>query len=444
VIDSGGGLAGAARFRDRLREVARVPAVAPQPDRARSSFSIDSRRPSDEVVEHTLGGSWQSRAGGRSFLVTRRISGTVRHGRSTVGDLSVRLARSVGAAALLTGRSTAAPLVFFDLETTGLSGGAGTYVFLVGCGWFDAAGGFITEQHLLVEPESERLMLQTVAEALARVGALVSFNGKSFDVPVLDTRYLFHRLEPVCSTLPHLDVLHPARRFWGDGATAGPSQLSCSLTVLERQVLGARRPADVPGFQIPSLYFQFVRSGDVRLLISILEHNRRDLLSLAGLTSRLFHMLETGPAEAASAREALGLGRLYLRAGLDERAREALKRSVGMSRAPQGVFDATRIEGLRALALAWRRVRRFDEAAECWRQLIETRGCPATVVREATEALAIHHEHRLRDLSGAKEFALRSLKHVDSPTWAESIRHRLDRIERKLEAVAPAAWLDLD
>jgi uncharacterized protein YprB with RNaseH-like and TPR domain len=443
VIDPGGRLVGAARLRDRLREVVRVPAPSSHP--ASAAVSFDSRRPSDEVVEETLGGSWQPREGGRSFLVTRRIAGTVRHGRSTVADLSARLARAAGAAALLTGGATSVPFVFFDLETTGLSGGAGTYVFLIGCGCFDAGGGFVTEQHLLIEPESERLMLQTVAEALSRAGALVSFNGKSFDAPVLDTRYLYHRLEPVCSALPHVDVLHPARRFWGDGgAVAGPSQVSCSLTVLERQILGARRPADVPGFEIPSRYFQFVRSGDVRLLSSILEHNRRDLLSLAGLTSRLFHMLESGPAEAASAREALGLGRVYLRAGLDERAREALTRSVGMSRAPQGVFDPTRIEGLRALALAWRRARRFDEAAECWRQLIETRGCPATVMREATEALAIHHEHRLHDLFGAKEFALRSLENGEGPLWTDSIRHRLDRIERKLEAVAPAAWLDLD
>src|SRR5206468_3213369 len=128
---------------------------------------------------------------------------------------------------------------------------AGGRSFLVGCGWFDDQGGFVTEQHLLVEPAAERSMLQAVAERLGAAGALVSFNGKSFDAPVLDTRYAFHRLEPVCTTLPHIDVLHPARRFWGarDGAQIlGPSP--CSLVILEKQVLGARRSEDVAGFDI--------------------------------------------------------------------------------------------------------------------------------------------------------------------------------------------------
>ena len=156
-------------------------------------------------------------------------------------------------------------------------------------------------------------------------------------------------------------------------------------------------------------------------------------------------MLECGPAEAGSAREALGLGRVYQRAGLDTRARDALAQAVRMSRAPQGVFDPIRIEGLRRLAIEWRRARQFDEAAACWRQLLETRGCPAIVSREATEALAIHHEHRLHDLPGAKEFALRGLTNGEAATWTQAIRHRLGRIERKLEAVGrPSARLNLD
>ncbi len=440
----------AARLRDRLREIINTPALSPRaaPEAPRlPAFNHQARRPQDAVLEQTLGGSWRLREGGRSFLVARRAAATLRYGRSAVGDLAGWLARSAGAAALLTGRATRAPLVFFDLETTGLSGGAGTYAFLIGCGWFDDEGGFVTEQHLLVEPEAERSMLQTVAEGFGRAGALVSFNGKSFDAPVLETRYLFHRLEPPCSALPHVDVLHPARRFWGERGddTALQGESPCSLVVLERQVLGARRANDVAGSEIPSRYFQFVRSGDVRLLTSILDHNRRDLLSLAGLTARLLHMLEHGPAEAGSAREALGIGRVYQRAGLEERSREALAQAVRMSRAPFGVFDPVRIESLRALAIAWRRARQFDEAAACWQQVLDTRGCPASVARAATEALAIHHEHRLRDLAGAKVFALRGLEIRKDRTWTEAIHHRLARIERKLGASGErSARLNLD
>ena len=443
-----------AKLRDRLREVIGHRAALPLGPPADPSLPIvngpaeqDPPYPSagagslrgrldDRTVEQTLGGAWRVLAGGRSFLVERRTSSAGRHGRSVIGGLAERVVGSANAAALLAGGAARPPLVFFDLETTGLSGGAGTLAFLVGCGWFDDQGGFVTEQHLLVEPAAERSMLQAVAERLGAAGALVSFNGKSFDAPVLDTRYAFHRLEPVCTTLPHIDVLHPARRFWGarDGAQMlGPSP--CSLVILEKQVLGARRSEDVAGFDIPSRYFQFLRTGDVRLLTSILEHNRRDLLSLAGLTARLLDMVENGPRGTLSAREALALGRVYLRAGLEARAREALVRAVGMSRAPQGAFDPVRTEGLRALALVLRRSRQFDEAAACWQQLFDMRGCPPAVTREAAEALAIHHEHRLQNLTGARTFAERSLEPGSGPTWTSAVRHRLARIDRKLEAL---------
>ena len=102
-----------------------------------------------------------------------------------------------------------------------------------------------------------------------------------------------------------------------------------------------------------------------------------------------------------------------------------------MSRAPAGAFDPIRIDGLRSLALAWRRTRRFEEAAQCWRQLSEIRGCPPHIAREAAEALAIHHEHRVRDLAAARQFALRSLDDVP-PAWSKAAQHRLARIDRKI------------
>jgi hypothetical protein len=104
-----------------------------------------------------------------------------------------------------------------------------------------------------------------------------------------------------------------------------------------------------------------------------------------------------------------------------------------MSPAPPGAFEPLRIESLRALALAWRRARQWDEAAACWRRLLETRGCPSPIRREAAEALAIHHEHRVRDLAAAKAFALRTLENGLPPAWTEAVRHRLARLERKLE-----------
>jgi hypothetical protein len=167
----------------------------------------------------------------------------------------------------------------------------------------------------------------------------------------------------------------------------------------------------------------------------VLEHNRLDLLSLAALTARLLGLAHGGPEAARTPREALALGRVLGRAGLEAGAREAFTRAIALSAAPRGAFDATRIESLRALAAAWRRARRHDEAARCWQQLVETRGCPPHIAREATEALAIHHEHRVRDLQSARAFVLRSLETLErgvQTAWSDGAQYRLARIERKM------------
>jgi len=391
------------------------------------------------TIEGVLGGEWRNREQARSFVVRRRFDPDAAYGRSRVGEFGSRLSEAQRGASLLANGAPRVPFMFFDLETTGLSGGAGTHAFLVGCAWFDADGAFVIEQHLMTDYAAERGMLTFVAEDLARAGALVTFNGKSFDAPVIETRYLFHRLSSPCSQIPHVDVLHPARRFWG-----GDPLLGCSLIALERQLLGAQRVGDVPGVEIPGRYFQFIRTGDAQPLAEVFEHNRLDLLSLAGLTARLLALVTDGPGKTDDEREALALGRIYERAN-DTRAEAAYERALELATgalqrggrrrsgaegalSPQGV----RIEALRALALTLRRARRFAEAAVRWRQLVDLPGCPQPIRREATEALAIHHEHRERDLSAARMFALKSLEVGAETAWGDAVRHRLARIERKM------------
>jgi uncharacterized protein YprB with RNaseH-like and TPR domain len=383
-------------------------------------------------------------------VVERRLEAGVAYGRTLVGDLAGQVERASSDGSLLTGGAPPrAPFLFFDLETTGLSGGAGTYAFLIGCGWFDEDGAFVMRQHLLADYAIERSMLARVASQFRGAGAIVSFNGKSFDAPVLETRYLFHRLEWEGARLPHVDVLHPARRFWRNTA-AGPSD-PCSLLSLEEEILGVRRVGDVPGFEIPARYFHFVRSGDARPLAAVAEHNRLDLLSLAGLTARLLTLVREGPDQARNPWEALALGGVYARGGLDARARGAFERAVAMTLVPGTSTVGTsasmalsssasmallRVDALRMLAVMLRRARRYEEAADCWRRLLDTPSCPARAAREANAALAIHHEHRVRDLAAAKACVLRSLAEAPDvatgPAWNDAVRHRLQRIERKM------------
>jgi uncharacterized protein YprB with RNaseH-like and TPR domain len=420
---------------NRIRDVLKPPAAA---------ATVPPSRPSDgdrivpeaaitaaRSLERALGGEWRSTGGASCFVVERRLPPDRLHGRMRLAEIAARFAAHAAEAALLTrGAPARPPFVFFDLETTGLSGGAGTYAFLVGCGSFSDEGAFITRQYVMTRYADERAMLDAVAQELSDAGALISFNGKSFDAPVLETRYLFHRLPWKGTDLPHLDALHPSRQFWG----ATTMQTGCSLVALERQVLGVHRTGDVPGFEIPARYFQFVRSGDASPLAAVLDHNRQDLLSLAGVTCRLLRLVSIGPQAAADGREALAIGRVYARAGLTSRAREAFAIAVRLTEQWRSTRTAAvRAAALHALALCERRGRRYGEAAAAWRALLEVPECPASLAREASEALAIHHEHRARDLAAARRFAVRTLGAGTGAARREAAARRLARIDRKLK-----------
>src|SRR5258705_12939806 len=221
-------------------------------------------------------------------------------------------------------------LLFLDLETTGLAGGAGSYAFLVGCGWFEppspsASAGqaacFRTCQFFLADFAAERALLESVAELADGIACVVTYNGKTFDLPLIETRFVLQRMTTPFADMAHVDLLHPARRMWRDEDVEG------RLTDPEQALCGHAREGDVPGFEIPSRYFQYVRSGDARPLEAVLEHNRLDIISLAMLTARAAQLLDEGPSAATTPREAFGMGRLYERAGLLEEALACFQRA---------------------------------------------------------------------------------------------------------------------
>ena len=411
---------------DRLRDVIR-PARERGPGSAMSgSVSADPGRV--DSAADVLDGEWRESRGHRYLVIDRRYSPGYRHGHVAVADALPPLDGVWPRLPLLAGGSCGGRMLFVDLETTGLAGGAGTYAFLVGCGWFDG-GVFRTRQFFLSSFEAERVLLEAVADAADAAGTVVTYNGKSFDLPLLDTRFVMHRMETPFTGMPHVDMLHAARRLWRDDVE------ECRLSALEEAQCGHRREGDVPGFEIPSRYFHFVRSGDARRLEAVMEHNRLDLLSLALLTARASQLLEDGPASARTAREALGIGRLYERAGLLAEASASFDRAATM----MGSDPVTRGEALRASAVLLRRQRRFHEAADAWRRLLAVPHCPESLVREATTALAVHHEHRLRDPRSARTLALESMKTEYSSSRRQALEYRLARLNRKLGDAESAA-----
>ena len=432
---------------DRLRGVIRpggTPAVgvhtSDDPDpmwRPPSGGLTGDPRASRPDPAEVLGGEWRESGGQQFLVIDRKYSPGYRHGRVAVADSLPPPDGLWPRLSLLAGTACRGRMLFVDLETTGLAGGAGSYAFLVGCGWFDGAL-FRVRQFFLSSFAGERVLLEAVAEAAAAAGTVVTYNGKSFDLPLMETRFVLHRMETPFAGMPHVDMVHPARRLWRPDESESDNDVSrgvmarnagnCRLTTLEGTLCGHTREGDVPGFEIPSRYFHFVRSGDARALEAVMEHNRLDLLALALVTARASQLLDDGPDAATTGREALGMARLYERAGLEDDARAAFTRAAQMP----GVDTATRAEALRGVAVLARRMRQFDDAASAWRRILELRGCPAAIAREATEALAVHHEHRVRDLRAAQAFALQSMALHQSRSRREAVEHRLARLNRKL------------
>jgi uncharacterized protein len=387
----------------------------------------------DEVA-HTLGGRVLTTTFGPCVAIDRRYESDRWYGDVQIGDCELVDSRSLALLDPAFDRTDGglSRAVFLDLETTGLSGGAGTVPFLIGCGYFDL-GAFQVRQFLLTSYRAERALLTAAADLFDNADLIVTYNGKTFDVPVMETRWAFHRMSAALDDVPHFDMLHPARRLWRSRAPQTDDG-GCRLSTLERVLLNIRRIGDVDGFEIPGRFFQFLRTANPRPLEPVLEHNRLDLVSLAAVTSRAMRLTAGGEAACRDDREALGVGRVLERAGVLDRAEACY------IRAAQSSCLDTRAEAIYRWGLRCRRDRRFDVAAARWRELLELTDVAsrrddrvfAALRRFALEALAIHHEHRVGDLSAARELAVYALDEETRPARADGMRHRLARLDRKL------------
>ena len=412
----------------KLRAI--VKSGAPKPARELTYEPDDGYRNAaaldPDYVASALGGRRITTRFGECMVIDRRYESDRWHGGIQIGECTLEDLESLRV--LDPALSDVAPrrTVFIDLETTGLSGGAGTVAFLVGCGYFDL-GAFQVRQFLLMSHSGERALLAAVAEFFEDADLIVTYNGKTFDVPVMETRWLFHRMEMPLDGVPHFDMLHSARRLWKH------DEQGCRLSTLERTLFDVRRVGDVPGLEIPSRFFGFVRSGDPRPLEPVLEHNRIDLVSLAAVTARAVKLARDGHDACRDCAEALALGKVFDKAEHFSRA-EACYRYAAQS--PESIVRA---DALYRLGVRLRRDRRFSDAVSVWRELMELteprsmrRGILGDLRQVAVEALAIHHEHRAKDLAGARELALVALEEAEAGGRTEEVRHRLNRLERKL------------
>ena len=310
----------------------------------------------------------------------------------------------------------ASPLqwAFLDTETTGLAGGSGTCAFLIGIGRITPEG-FRVRQYFLRDFGEEASALDELASDLKGVQVLVTYNGKSFDLPLLETRYRMARRRPPFTEIPHLDLLHGARRLWR------LRMESCSLTYLESQILGLTREGDVPGALIPHIYFDYLRSGSASRLAQVFHHNVLDIVTLAALTALVpaaFREVTQGAVRHPA--EMVSLGRWLRSAGQLEQALEMFRRAVAGALPDELLFrtlwDTAAIE---------KKLGRVDAAVALYAELA---GCRNAHRVTALEELAKHYEHRERNWAMALEFTETALEHEKT----EGLRRRQARLRLRI------------
>ena len=387
---------------------------------AKSRINVASRH--EARLEDLVGGEVEETERGRVLLVRRRFDAGHRHGRQPLGPAS-ELAH--GRLALLArGETPPGPkLLYLDTETTGLAGGTGTYAFLVGLGFFDGEV-FEVRQYFMRDLDEEPALLAALDPLLRQMDGLVTYNGRAFDVPLLETRFVLGRRRwPEAGF--HLDLLPAARRLWSLRLP------DCRLGTVEQHALGFAREDDLSGALIPAVYFEYLRRKAPGELPRIFEHNRHDILSLAALTAWVADAVGRAPVPELGAHELAGLGRLW-EATDPERGAACYRMALD-----RGLESPTRERVLARLAWREKQHARWEASRELWEAV--ARGARGFDPRPWEEMAKIH-EHRLRDFAGAHAVVTEALERARSLRAPEhvvgALTHRLHRLTRRLRPLA--------
>ncbi len=316
--------------------------------------------------------------------------------------------------------------LFIDTETTGLAGGTGTYAFLIGCGWLED-GALRVEQYFMRDHADEPAMMAHLARLISRFDWTVSFNGKSFDLPLLRTRFIMNRTRTALDALGALDLLHAARRLWRHQL---PRR---DLGTLEREILGVERELDVPSYEIPDIYFRYLRTGDASELVPVMAHNRQDMVSMAALLARACDACSGWRSADVPPAQVLGAARSFALAGDTDTALAAYARALEL-----GLDEALQPLAQVPLSLAHKRRGAWTDALALWEGMrgLEGRGAVWALVE-----LAKYYEHRAADFARARDYtreasaqADRILDGLPHPLAPPALEHRLARLQRRLGA----------
>jgi len=404
-------------FEDRL---SRIAALRPRARTPGLQPSCDANSNSEQLMQ-LLGGESRINCHGGHILVRRQFA------QPQPVELSPRALRLI-VPDLGDSICDISQWLFLDTETTGLAGGTGTYAFLVGLAWWEK-DGFVVEQYFMRDHADEPSLLLEVLEKLERRSVLVTFNGKSFDWPLLQTRFQMTRAGTVREPLAHLDLLHPARRIWR------LSLKSVALTQLEQHVLKFERGPDIPSETIPQRYFDFLRGGPPEAMAEVFQHNQMDLCGLAYLALRISGILENPERSDCGAGELFGISRLLQRRGDSASAERIYQRALD-----EGLPEAAEQIAQRELAFLAKRGRNFELSNALWEKLLGE----SNEGLRAYEQLAIYYEHHALSPQKAAALSREAIVRLQEAfrtgripphkyqQWHASLQHRLSRLATKI------------
>ncbi|MEB3102702.1 ribonuclease H-like domain-containing protein [Ferviditalea candida] len=380
---------------------------------------------------------------GQFVLRERRYSLDYRHGLYALGDLighaSVLdvLNRSAGS---LSGHEA---LLFLDTETTGLGIGAGNVPFMVGIGYYQGES-YVVEQLFIRNPAEELAMLAYLREKLQSFSRVISYNGRTFDWPVLKNRFILNRIQLEDRHLHQIDLLYTSRSIWRSTLP------SCRLGTVEEARLGVLREEDVPGSMAPALYFQYLAEGNPQAIEGVFDHNERDILSLSVLASHVTRLVQ-GRIRLSE----LEAGELYrVGAWLDKLELPELAEQAFRQLAER---NGDEIRELRMpMAAYFKKKGDYRQAVRIWEDSIEENRNAGKFIPsvEPFIELAIHYEHRMKNAKQALAYAEEALQAArkrislargdrKQRLLAENLQKRIERLMRKVDKQMPMLF-DVD
>lgn len=404
-------------IKSRLEKIARLKKNIDKINQSQKEKSIDIVN-QEVKIEEVVSGKFISTPFGDSFIRENYFPRDYRCGEVELFHIFQSSAKTISSLARddRLKKIDISKTVFLDTETTGLAGGAGTYVFLVGVGYFEG-DQFCVRQYFMRDYNEERALLSALNDLLSNFKAVVTYNGKTFDLPLMESRYIMSGMKMSLKNPYHFDLLYPARRLWKRRLE------NCSLSTVERDILGVIRDDDVPGYLIPEIYFSYLRTKDARALKQVFEHNLQDILSMVALVSRMCFLVEDPLNNTEYGMDIFSIGKMF-----DEEKKYGQSTHYYAEALKHNLAEEEILEILRLSSFAYKRQGKWEEAEKIWREIIEK---SREYIYYPFEELAKYYEHYLKDYQKAERVAEEALNIEENIFLREKLQYRLNRIKEK-------------